>query len=92
MVELADKSSQDLATVRASTPTSARACWLERRYEQLKNIKLLSCLHFLTNPLEYDSDDGLLEVPELRSEVKGLCTRLFPEPELEPTVSQEDQN
>jgi hypothetical protein len=65
---------------------------LERRYAQRKNNKLISCLRFLSNPMEYEpeSDDGLLEVAELRQEMKGLYTRLFPEPLSKPPAMQED--
>ncbi len=64
---------------------------LERRYEQRKNIELLSCLRFLVDPLEYNPGDGLLEFADLRSEVKGLCTRLFPEPEATATQDLEPE-
>jgi hypothetical protein len=53
---------------------------LETRYEQRKNIVLLSALSFLTDPMDYESsDEGLLEFCELRVEMKALCRRLFPE-------------
>lgn len=65
---------------------------LERRYAQRKNTKLISCLRFLSNPLEYEpeSDNSLLEVAVLRNEVKGIYARLFPEPISEPPATQED--
>jgi hypothetical protein len=65
---------------------------LKTRYEQRKNTVLLSALSFLSDPMDYETcNEGLLELAELRVEMKALCTRLFPEPdpEAEPGSSQE---
>jgi hypothetical protein len=65
---------------------------LKTRYAQRKNIKLLSCLHFLIDPLEYNpGEDGLLELTELRSEVTNICTRLYPDPDPEPAADLEQE-
>jgi hypothetical protein len=65
---------------------------LKTRYEQRKNTVLLSALSFLSDPMDYETcNEGLLELAELRVEMKALCTRLFPDPdpEAEPGSSQE---
>jgi hypothetical protein len=63
---------------------------LKTRYEQRKNTVLLSALSFLSDPMDYETcNEGLLELAELRVEMKALCTRLFPEPDPEPGISQE---
>jgi hAT family C-terminal dimerisation region len=55
---------------------------LRSRYEQRKNILLLSALSFLTDPMAYESsNEGLLELCELRMEMRNLANRLFPDPE-----------
>jgi hypothetical protein len=63
---------------------------LEKRYEERKNLRLLSCLLFLTDPMEYEPEDGLLELSEIRSEAKDLCSRLFPETVPEAGATQAD--
>ncbi len=51
---------------------------LKTRYEQRKNTVLLSALSFLSDPMDYETcNKGLLELAELRVEMKALCTRLF---------------
>lgn len=55
---------------------------LERRYVERKNLTLISCLLFLTSPLDYNPTpgDGLLHMNDLENELTALCSRLFPEP------------
>jgi hypothetical protein len=62
---------------------------LETRYQQRKNIFLVSALSFLTDPMDYEAkNEGLLEYSELRIQMSAFCKRLFLDPDQEPEARQ----
>jgi hypothetical protein len=48
------------------------------RYQGRRNIKLISALQFLTDPVGYRPNRGSLEICDIRDELKDLSNRLYP--------------
>lgn len=61
---------------------------LQLRYQQRKNVALLSALKFLFNPVGYQpGEDGTLQMDELKCTMRDQYLRLFPDEVLDESTS-----
>jgi hypothetical protein len=52
---------------------------LRKRYDERRNVQLLSTMKFLSDPAGYRPGEGDLEMPALREVVREVFLRLFPD-------------